>query len=52
MSRGGFMHQIAEYERHAEHSLAWAGAVTLVFAAVAAISFAVDLSVSLTVLSP
>ena len=47
MSPGVFLHHLAAQERHAEHSLAWASAVTILFAAVAAISFAVDLSVTL-----
>jgi len=47
MSRSELIEHIVTYERRAEHSLAWAGAVTVLFAAVAAISFAVDLTVSL-----
>ena len=48
MSRNELFGQIAACERRAEHSLAWAGAVTILFAAVAAISFAIDLTVSLS----
>jgi hypothetical protein len=48
MSRSAFMHHIAMAERRAEHSLAWASAVTIVFAVVAAISLAVDFSVTLS----
>ena len=47
MSPGALLHHLAEQERHAEHSLAWASAVTILFGAVAAISFAVDLAVTL-----
>ena len=48
MSPGASLFHWPSHERHDDHGTAWAVAVAILFAAVAAVSFAVDQSVTLS----
>jgi len=48
MSPGAFLYHSPPEARRADSSIAWASVVAILFAAIAAISFAVDQSVTLS----
>ena len=48
MSRGAFLHYVPPHRRGEEVGVIWASVVAVLFAAVAALSFAVDQSVTLS----